>query len=345
MIGLALSGGGTKGSYHVGVYYALKKCHIKVDAIAGTSIGSFNGAMLCAHREKELLNFWKQNEIGKILGFDEKYIKKVNSKIIDKELFALSFENLIDIIENKGIDTTGLKEVLERFDLEKYVRKSNIKFGLSTFKVKGFEKKSLFIEDIPKNKLNDYILASCYLPVFKQEKLDDDSYFIDGGIYNNCPYNMLLEKGCNKVYAVDLKAIGFNEKILDESKVVFITPSKDTGKILDIDQEKIESNIQMGYYDTLKILKNLDGENYIFKKRSNFFYKRLIKKASYQTIEILKVILNENDPKKIVIKALENIMNDNNETYFNIYDVKKLIKKYKGIADTGTIATFIKQIS
>ena len=101
----------------------------------------------------------------------------------------------------------------------------------------------------------------------------------------------------------------------------------------------------MGYYDTLKILKNLDGENYIFKKRSNFFYKRLIKKASYQTLEILKVILNENDPKKMVIKALENIMNDNNETYFNIYDVKKLIKKYKGIADTGTIATFIKQIS
>ena len=41
MIGLALSGGGVKGSYQIGAYLAFKKCHIKFKGITGTSIGAF----------------------------------------------------------------------------------------------------------------------------------------------------------------------------------------------------------------------------------------------------------------------------------------------------------------
>ena len=48
MIGLVLSGGGVKGAYQVGSYFAFKKCHIKIDGIVGCSIGSFNAAMIAA---------------------------------------------------------------------------------------------------------------------------------------------------------------------------------------------------------------------------------------------------------------------------------------------------------
>ena len=44
-IGLALSGGGAKGSAHVGVLKVLEANNIPVDYIAGTSIGSYVGAM------------------------------------------------------------------------------------------------------------------------------------------------------------------------------------------------------------------------------------------------------------------------------------------------------------
>ena len=66
MIGLALSGGGTRGSYQAGAFMAFKKCHIKFNGYVGTSIGSFNAAMLAAGKEKELKKFWENVNIGKL---------------------------------------------------------------------------------------------------------------------------------------------------------------------------------------------------------------------------------------------------------------------------------------
>ena len=56
-VGLALAGGGVRGAYQIGVYQALKKQHIRIDGFVGTSIGSFNAAMLASGRDKELLKF------------------------------------------------------------------------------------------------------------------------------------------------------------------------------------------------------------------------------------------------------------------------------------------------
>ena len=39
-LGLALAGGGVKGAAHIGVIKALEENDIKIDTIAGTSIGS-----------------------------------------------------------------------------------------------------------------------------------------------------------------------------------------------------------------------------------------------------------------------------------------------------------------
>ena len=43
-------------------------------------------------------------------------------------------------------------------------------------------------------KLNEYILASCNLPVFKMEKVIDNNFYIDGGFYDNNPINMFFNK-------------------------------------------------------------------------------------------------------------------------------------------------------
>ena len=40
MIGLALEGGGVKGSYQAGVYAAMHECGIRINGVCGTSIGS-----------------------------------------------------------------------------------------------------------------------------------------------------------------------------------------------------------------------------------------------------------------------------------------------------------------
>jgi len=47
-VGLVLSGGGAKGAYQVGVLKALLELDAQIDAIAGTSIGALNGAILAS---------------------------------------------------------------------------------------------------------------------------------------------------------------------------------------------------------------------------------------------------------------------------------------------------------
>ena len=58
-IGIALEGGGLKGSYQIGAYYAFLACHIKINGIVGTSIGSFNACLIAAHQEEKLLELWQ----------------------------------------------------------------------------------------------------------------------------------------------------------------------------------------------------------------------------------------------------------------------------------------------
>ncbi len=151
MVGLALAGGGVKGSYQIGAYMAFKKCHIKFDGVCGTSIGSFNAAMIAAGREEELLDFWLNADIGKILGYEKKYVDLVNSDNIDElELLKSSFDNFVNIIKNKGISIEGLQSTLKDFNLEPDIRNSKMDFGLITYRLKDFKPLELFKEDMKK---------------------------------------------------------------------------------------------------------------------------------------------------------------------------------------------------
>src|SRR5215472_15506950 len=57
-IGLVLSGGGARGAAHIGVLKALEAAHVKVDAIAGTSMGAVVGGLyasgMSAHEIEQL---------------------------------------------------------------------------------------------------------------------------------------------------------------------------------------------------------------------------------------------------------------------------------------------------
>lgn len=194
MVGLVLQGGGARGSYQIGAYYAMKKLKIKFDGVCGTSIGAFNGAMLACHKEKELLKFWSSASIGEILEFDKRYLKKKQNKEYDLSYIWLSFKNKIHIIKSFGISIKGLEKVLEDYlDVEKLL-KSKMDFGLCTIRLHDLKPLYVFKEQMNPKKIYDYILASCYLPFFHMEKKVDNHYYLDGGFYDNTPLNMLIEK-------------------------------------------------------------------------------------------------------------------------------------------------------
>ena len=57
-----MQGGGSLGAFACGVYKALAKQKIRIDIVAGTSIGAVNAAIIVgsksSHPEQDLENFW-----------------------------------------------------------------------------------------------------------------------------------------------------------------------------------------------------------------------------------------------------------------------------------------------
>lgn len=344
MIGIAFSGGGIRGSYQAGAYKAFKKCHIKVDGFVGTSIGSFNAAMLASGMEKELMDFWQNVDACKALGFTEELGKLVKENKKDIKLVEEIFKNVNKVIKNKGISTDGLKKELERLNIKDKLFKSKKDFGLVTVRYKKFKPFYMFKEDIKPELLNEYIIASCYLPVFKMEKLIDDNYYLDGGAWDYAPANSLLEKGYDKVYIIDLQAIGLRRPIKDKNKVVVIRPSRSLGGILNINPDNIKKNFNLGYYDALKVLKNLDGNKYIFKVRKDWYYDLLIRNVNKKIIKEMKDLFKVSNPKDLIINALEYVMKKEKYDYFKVYSISKVIKNIKHCENDYVVLKFIKEL-
>lgn len=328
MTGLVLAGGGVKGSYQVGSYLAFKKCGIRIDGVVGTSIGSFNAALIVSGKERELYDFWRTADVGKILNFNEKYTESVNNKNMFKE-FIYGIETIGNILKSKGINKDNLKSILDRLIDEEKIRKSDMDYGLVTVRLKDLKPLYLFKEDMENGKISEYILASCNLPVFQKEKYIDDKYYLDGGFYDNAPINMLLRKGYKKVYSVEVQGIGFKQKIIDENKVIKIIPSRFLGSTLNVNKEKINENIKLGYYDTLKVLKHYDGYNFIFKKHFKWVYNRYLRRVPKDLYTRTKKYFKAKDDKELILKALEYIMIKEDITYFNVYKIKNVIKYVK----------------
>ena len=147
MTGLVLAGGGVKGSYQVGAYLAFKKCGIKIDGVVGTSIGSFNAALIAMGKEAELYNFWKNVNVGELLGFNTKYTESVNNKDKFKELIY-GIEQMTIIVKNKGISSDNLKKVLDEMIDEDTLMKSKMDYGLVTVRVSDLKPLYLFKKDM-----------------------------------------------------------------------------------------------------------------------------------------------------------------------------------------------------
>jgi len=66
--GIALSGGGTKGSYELGVWKALNELGIDYQIVTGTSIGSINGALMATGDYDRAYELWSTITSGRYDG-------------------------------------------------------------------------------------------------------------------------------------------------------------------------------------------------------------------------------------------------------------------------------------
>ena len=69
---IALEGGGAKGAYEVGVWMALDEADVRFDAVAGTSVGALNGAMMVMGELEQALRLWENIRFSQVFDADGK---------------------------------------------------------------------------------------------------------------------------------------------------------------------------------------------------------------------------------------------------------------------------------
>lgn len=175
-IGLALSGGGTRGFAHLGALKALKEYKITVDRIAGTSAGAIVGLFYASGMEPE--------DIHKLLKSQNVY-SFTRLRFPKQGFFTL--EGLSKLIQ-EHIHVQNLEEL----PLPLTVTTTNMSLG----KVAYFSEGSII----------DTVIASASIPViFTPVQLGGYEH-CDGGIYDNLPaYH--LSQVCEKVIGVNISPI------------------------------------------------------------------------------------------------------------------------------------------
>lgn len=318
MYGLVLEGGGAKGSYHIGALKALKELNIEIEAVAGTSIGAMNGAMFVQGKLDVAYDYWYNISTSKVLNIEDKYLSELLNLSINQNNLSYFINKAKEVLQNRGLDNSFLKEILANNIDEESLRNSDIDFAIVTLSLSDLKPLELFIEDIPGGKVIDYIMASSYLPAFKMQRIDG-KILIDGGFYENLPLKTLQNKGYKKIIAIRTYGLGNIEKQVDEDKeLIFINPSQELGRMLNFDQKNARKNIKMGYYDTMRYFKNLAGNKYYLKidKDESFFInyllnldeniiKRLLKQLSLTEEPCLRSFFENLIPKLVNLLELD----------------------------------------
>lgn len=310
---LVLSGGGAKGSYQLGVYKAIKKLGIKIDIITGTSIGSINGALFVSGDYLKARRLWLKVSTSDILNYDFEDIK-------DYSMAAK------EIAQNKGLKFDKAEDFISRIINEDKIRKSKIDYGLVTVNLKNRVPKMLAKEQIPKGKLISYIIASstCF-PAIEMKEIDGE-YYVDGGYYDNLPINLAIDMGADEIIAVDLSTIGVKQKVKEKDIKIDYIKGNNKGKFsLDFNPENARKNIKLGYNDTMKYFKKLDGEIFTFKK--GHLDKNYVNIEEY-FIKLIKKILISDTKKISITEILKNKRYQN--IFLNIKQGKKLDKEING---------------
>lgn len=286
-VGLALSGGGSKGISHIGVLKVLEEHGIPIDFIAGTSMGSVIGALYSANpNSKKLENLFLDEETNKSF-FDYTFSRygfikgKKIENLLDSELEGSGFEDLKIPLQVTAFDIENREEVVfSKGDVAKAVRAS-------------------------------ISIPGIFVPVKNGKRV-----LVDGGVVDPIPSEALKEAGADIIIAINAEGsqspkVNFGEEAQSKEG------SKSTPTVLEVLKKTFKTmNTEIYRYDA----KNQDVDFLIevesksktleFSKQQN---KKTIKKGEEATKEYL------NDIKKATkYSSLKSVIKNIDEFRKNI---------------------------
>ncbi len=206
-IGLVLSGGGAKGLAHIGALKVIDSLGVKVDYVAGTSMGAIIGALYASgYSGNQLDSIFKEIDFDNIItdnlpraskafyerDNDEKYVIKLpfnNFKITLPSALSRGQNtyNLLSRLTLHVNETNNFSELPIPF----FCIATNIETGQAVMLDQG--------------NLAQSVMASGALPSIFQPVVIGDQILTDGGVVNNYPIDELRAKGMDVIIGVDVQ--------------------------------------------------------------------------------------------------------------------------------------------
>ncbi len=323
-IGLVLSGGGAKGLAHIGVLKVIDSLGVKVDYIAGTSMGAIIGSLYASgYTGKQLDSIFKIIDFDKLINDDLPRASKAFYERENSEKYAvtLPFENFkikLPSALSRGQNTYALISRLtlhvnnitdfSKLPIPFFCIATNIETGQAVMLNSG--------------NLAQSVMASGALPSLFQPVTINNQVLIDGGVVNNYPIDEMRAKGMDIIIGVDVQdGLATIEELSSALDVLAQINNFRTINDMKLKVKKtdvyIKPNIKdyslISFDEGSKIIEN--GKQAAFEKIDNL--KKLInpfqKKASFK--------INGNAKDSITIN---NIAIKGNEKYTRAYILGKL---------------------
>jgi NTE family protein len=206
-VGLVLSGGGAKGLAHIGVLKVIDSLNIKIDYIAGTSMGAIVGGLYASgYNANQLDSIFSNIDVDALLqDYTPREAKSFYEKRND-EIYALT----LPFNKFKLGLPSGLSKGLYNFNLISLLTQhvSNVRdfnqlpipFLCIATDAETGEKMVLY-----KGILAQCMVASGALPTLYSPVEINGRLLIDGGVIDNYPIEELLAKGVDIVIGVDVQ--------------------------------------------------------------------------------------------------------------------------------------------
>lgn len=206
-VGLVLSGGGAKGLAHIGVLKVIDSLGIKIDYVAGTSMGAIVGGLYASgYTANELDSIFSQMDIDALL---QDYTPRESKSFYEKrndEIYAL----VLPFNKFKLGLPSGLSKGLYNFNLMSRLTqhvsgvrdfdKLPIPFLCIATDVETGEQ--IVLDD---GVLAQAIIASGALPTLYNPVEINGRVLIDGGVVNNYPIEELKKRGIDFVIGIDVQ--------------------------------------------------------------------------------------------------------------------------------------------
>jgi len=263
--GLVLEGGGARGAYQVGAWKALREAGVKIKGVAGTSVGALNGALICMDDLEKAEEIWENITYSRVLDVEDELIGRLKSLGVKSFNVSELVPEIKKVVSGRGLNIGPLKELIAEVVDEERIRRSPMELYATALSVTDRKEMNFDVKAAPAGAMKDMLLASAFLPGFKQEKLGGKTY-MDGGSVNNVPIDVLTDRGYKDIIVIRIYGIGVDRGLFsdfpEDVSIHKIAPRRNLGGILEFDKKKARRNMTLGYFDAMRFLYGLEGRRY-----------------------------------------------------------------------------------